>query len=256
MLLRAAEVAGARVWRGFPTHLFRRQPAGWEVVVGGRIFQAAWLVDATGRGSTLARQFGVTREILDQLVSIHIVVPAPIKMDCDTRTWIEACAVGWWYSALVPGGRRVFALQTDADLLPGQEWRSMAWFRQQLEETRHIGRLAGSSGQFPGQAPGLTSAQSSRLGACHGDSWVAVGDAAQSFDPLSGEGLFHALLTGRHATEGLQKILSGGQKNLGDYAALTRSLWDRFLLQREECYARETRWPQMPFWVRRGSSPG
>jgi flavin-dependent dehydrogenase len=264
MLLAAAEAAGAGVWRGHPTRTIRRLPGAWEVGAGDRMIRAAWLVDATGRGSSLARQFGgMARENLDQLVAVHAVVPTRADTEADARTWIEATEHGWWYSARIPGGQRVFAFQTDADLLLGQPWRSWPWFQRQLGKTRYLGTLSSfstpetmASGWVPDRMPKMTSARSGRLETGHGDGWVAVGDAAQSFDPLSGAGLHHALLTGRHAAQGLLENLARTKDGLDDYAALVRSLWDRFLLQRRDCYTQETRWPKAPFWFRRRPQAG
>jgi flavin-dependent dehydrogenase len=251
MLLCAAESAGARVRRGVSSQAVRRCAGGWEVGADGEMFRAARLVDATGRGSTLARQLGVAREIVDKLVSVYAVASSPAGTDTDARTWIEACADGWWYSALMPDERRVFAFQTDADLLPGQQWRAAEWFRERLDETRHIRALVESPRHIFEHAPKLTSAHSSRLETCHGEGWVAAGDAAHSFDPLSGEGLFHALLSGRHAALGLMKNVLGATDVLADYAAMGDALWSRFLHQRQNYYACEMRWPDEPFWQRR-----
>jgi len=261
MLLSAAEVAGAQVWRGQTWQTIQRQPGGWEVVTEKNSWRAAWLIDASGRGSTAARQFGVTRTIFDKLVAIYAIASSSANMkadietgsatDADGRTYVEACADGWWYSALMPGHLRIFAFQTDADLLPGQQWRTEAWFRQRLGESPHMRGLFDSHDYEFEHAPKLTSAHSSRLERCHGDGWLAAGDAAQSFDPLSGEGLFHALLTGHYAAQCLLKNASGEKNDFAEYAALTQSLWQRFVQNRRNIYAQEMRWPQNPFWQRR-----
>jgi flavin-dependent dehydrogenase len=251
MLLHTAEKAGADVRRGLSSQAIARGSNNWGITAGENSFQARWLVDASGRGSQLARHLGVARQILDKLVAIYVVASTPVALDTDARTYVEACASGWWYSTLTPENRRIFALQTDADLLPGQEWRTVEWFRQRLDETRHVGKLQSAATPDFISTPKLTSAHSGRLEACSGDGWLAVGDAAQSYDPISGEGLFHALLTGHEAALCLREELSGMKNGLAKYAALNRSLWNRFLLNRQECYASETRWRDQPFWQRR-----
>jgi flavin-dependent dehydrogenase len=254
-LLNAAVAAGAQIWRGHSWQTIQRKEAGWHVTTKDNVFKAGWLIDASGRGATVARQLGLSREILDKLVTVYAVAASASEFDHDARTQIEACADGWWYSALVPGKQRIFAFQTDADLLPGQEWREEKWFRQRLNETKHIRQLLESPDYRLELAPKLTSAHSSRLESYYGDSWLAVGDAAQSFDPLSGEGLFHALLTGHHAAINLLQSLSGAENALSEYSMLCQSLWNRFLHNRKIYYAGESRWSQEPFWQRRRAHP-
>ena len=256
-LLAAAESAGTRVWRGCTAQTIQRTAGAadgrrWEVAAGDEIFRATWLVDASGRGSVVARQLGVTRPAVDRLVAVYAVVAAPTGRDEDARTHLEACAGGWWYSALMPGGRRIFSFQTDADLLPDQQrWREAAWFWAQVDEAPLIRALLPSPNPACTTVARLTSANSSRPTACHGDGWVAVGDAAQSFDPLSGEGLFHALFSGQRAAQGVLQNLAGSTHGLAEYAALSEALWRRFLHQRHIFYASETRWCGEPFWQRR-----
>ncbi|MEI6862590.1 MAG: FAD-dependent monooxygenase, partial [Verrucomicrobiota bacterium] len=256
-LLAATESAGVRVWRDRTAQTIRRTAGtaggrGWEVAAGGEIFRAGWLIDASGRGSVVARQFGVTRPAVDRLVAVYAVVAAPPGKDDDARTHLEACAGGWWYSSLMPGGRRIFSFQTDADLLPDEPpWREAAWFWAQVDQARFIRALLLSPDASHTVAPKLTSANSSRLATCHGDGWVAAGDAAQSFDPLSGEGLFHALFSGQRAAQGVLLNLADSTHGLAEYAALSEALWRRFLHQRQLFYASETRWRNEPFWQRR-----
>jgi flavin-dependent dehydrogenase len=250
-LLVVAQTAGARVERGTVAQSIRRSKNSWEVTVGKKIFRACWLIDASGRGGLVARNLRVARTALDQLVSVHAVVSVSAT-DTDARTWIEAVAGGWWYSALLPGGRRVFSFQTDPELLPEERrWRSADWFRLHLGATRHLCALSAVANMDAAITPKLTSAQSARLDTFVGDRWLAVGDAAQSFDPLSGEGLFYALLSGQRAAQSIAQHLAGASNGLADYAVLSEALWRRFLHQRQIFYACETRWPDEPFWQRR-----
>jgi|KBSSwiStaDraftv2_1062776.scaffolds.fasta_scaffold479824_2 hypothetical protein len=49
----------------------------------------------------------------------------------------------------------------------------------------------------------VVTAHSSRLDRVSGDGWLAVDDAAMAFDPLSSQGLTHALASGIRAGEAL-----------------------------------------------------
>ena len=52
---------------------------------------------------------------------------------------MEAVPDGWWYTSLVPGGRRVFMYLTDADLAPRGITRGAGVFRSLMEQTACVG---------------------------------------------------------------------------------------------------------------------
>jgi flavin-dependent dehydrogenase len=74
------------------------------------------------------------------------------------------------------------------------------------------------------------------------DGWVAVGDAASAYDPLSSLGICKALESGLRAG----KAIAEGR--LDEYEAWVRSSFEDYLRTREAYYAMEQRWPASPFW--------
>src|SRR3546814_9328047 len=72
-------------------------------------------------------------------------------------------------------------------------------FDQLLDGSTHIAPLLKARGyQACGEIRGAP-ANSQRLCDFVGDAWMAVGDAAQAYDPLSSQGMDKALRTGSHA---------------------------------------------------------
>ena len=69
-------------------------------------------------------------------------------------------------------------------------------------------------------------AGSARLDRFVGDGWVAAGDAALSFDPLSSQGMLTALYTGMKAGQALSAHLAGDGGALEAYADARRTLVD------------------------------
>ena len=153
-------------------------------------------------------------------------------------TTVEAIPHGWWYSAPLPGGKRVAALVTDADLVGPDRLRT---WHETLAQTRHIASLLGASVVEDVTAYPAGAAYRQHL---HGDGWVAVGDAAVSVDPLSSQGLITGIVMAAHAARLLGSDLDGWER---DYLAV--------LAEHEETrawlYAAETRWPAVDFWARR-----
>jgi 2-polyprenyl-6-methoxyphenol hydroxylase-like FAD-dependent oxidoreductase len=186
--------------------------------------------------------------ILDQLVAIYSAAISKTMTDRDNRTFIESCADGWWYSALTPNGRRTVSFQTDADLLPGQQWRTREWFAERLGQTRHLSAMLQAHDYDFTEPPRLTSAHSGRLERFSGNGWLAVGDAAMSFDPLSGQGILKAMRSGMMAAEAL---VAGDQTAFCDFERLNESEWQQFATMRNEYYQLERQWGTEPFWERR-----
>ncbi len=251
-LLHAAERAGVHLLRGTMAEQVRRASNHWTIETAAGSLRAAWLVDATGRRSWLARALGVKRLMFDQLVAVHMPAVSVPATDQDGRTFIQSCADGWWYSARVPGARRTVSFQTDADLLPAQEWRDAAWFREQCSAAPHLAELLARHEYRLEGTPRLTSAHSGRLEVFGGPGWLAVGDAAMSFDPLSGYGMLKAMRSGLDAAHALSAQRSSNEPDETDaHFRLNESLWSQFLGMRTQYYSAEQRWAESPFWARR-----
>ena len=248
LLLQEAAAMGAEVRMGVSLTRIRRTGAGWTVETSDGICHADLLVDASGRSAVIARALGVKRLASDRLVSLYAVATATSESDRDTRLLLETLPDGWFYSALTPGGKRTVAYQTDADLLAGSEWRDPSWFRRQLGKTRHLAALLEAHGHGFESAPRLTSAHSGRLERWGGEGWFAVGDAAMSFDPLSGQGILQAMQSA-HSTAAV--LLDVGASSREALWRWNEQVWEAYLKSRQDYYAMERRWLTQPFWQRR-----
>ena len=87
-----------------------------------------------------------------------------------------------------------------------------------------------------------------------GQGWVAVGDAAASFDPLAAMGVLHAIRTGRSASGAIASYLQGKDGELVDFARVERSMFAAYLRARQRQYGLERRFPEHAFWARRAQS--
>lgn len=218
-----------------------------------RRLSPAWIVDATGRRCQIAKLLGAHRRHADQLVCVYSTATpsADGDADCDTRTLVEAVPNGWWYTARTPNGRRTIAWLTDGALLRCANWRTLAGFSKLVDDTRELSRLLSKFDYRWDQTPKCVSASSSRLDSWTGNGWLAVGDAAFSMDPLSSQGLFHALASGIVAAETMIHSTSDETKRLREYSKNLEIAWSDFLRNRRTYYRMETRWPHEPFWHRR-----
>jgi 2-polyprenyl-6-methoxyphenol hydroxylase-like FAD-dependent oxidoreductase len=255
-LREAAQAAGAEIRTA--ARLVSAEPAGegwriaWNGAGGTGEVSAGWVIDATGRRSAVARYQGATRLHDDGLIAFFArFQPATPGADRDARTLIEAAPDGWWYTALVPSGERVVAFLTDPDLVDRSIFLSSAGFVAALAETEHVGLVLATHGYVIAGRPRGTDAGSARLDRFAGPGWLAAGDAAISFDPLSSQGILNALYTGRKAGHALDAHLSGDASALPGYVSRLEEIHRAYQQNRTTYYGYETRWPGRPFWRRR-----
>jgi flavin-dependent dehydrogenase len=104
-----------------------------------------------------------------------------------------------------------------------------------------------------GHAPVLrtVSANSSRLDRFCGPGWLAVGDAASAYDPLSSQGISKALESGLRAAQAITRRRNGQSAALNDYAGWLEDEFQVYLRQYAFYYSQVTRWPGSPLWQRR-----
>lgn len=229
-----------------PHRLVARDAHGHEAS-----FTARWLIDASGRAATFARALGAHRIAHDRLFAVHQRLHGGAGTDRDGRTRVESVEDGWWYSVLLPSGERLVAFLCDADaddrrrLLDGDGlWHHLAGAPQ-------LHALCISHGWTPhGRAHGAE-ASSVELDRATGERWLAVGDAALAFDPLSSKGIASALYTGLRAAQALLACERGDAAALDAYARHLRDIHRVYRGQLRAFHAMETRWPDAPFWRRR-----
>lgn len=209
-----------------------------------------FVVDATGRAATFARQHGASRLQIDRLASVCALTTLPPQVAIDTCTLVEACAAGWWYSARLPDDQMIVALMTDADLAPPSSLRSFGDFAARAgEEAPHTARRL--LGARPRSWLLRRAASSHRLDRFGGPGWLAVGDAALGFDPLSSGGITFALRSALFAARALGDALAGDSAGLAGYERFLEAELEGYLAARDDYYGKEGRFAEAPFWQRR-----
>jgi flavin-dependent dehydrogenase len=212
---------------------------------------ADFVVDASGPASVFARRQGASRKVYDRMVG------AVAWFACSTSggdpifpfTVTEAVQDGWWYVAPVPNGQLAVGYMSDADLVRGRNLQSVGGWTLLFNQTRAVRELVEAHGyRLLEGAPRLVRAASSVLSVMAGDSWVAVGDAVATHDPLSSQGITSALASGVRAGE---SIHSSGQRALQEYESWIKEMYAGYMAYRAVYYAMEQRWPNSPFWRRR-----
>lgn len=248
-----AEAAGISIWCAARFVAADQASDGWRVTIdrddGPTQVTTDYVVDATGRAAKFAVTQGSRHCFGDRLVGIAAVIALRNQAAVDSATLVEACENGWWYSSVIPGRRLVLAWMSDSDIVHYTGISRLAPWLKQLEATQATrGRTLDE--ELPGQLT-TWAARSHCLDKVCGSRWVAVGDAASSWDPLSSAGIMKALRGGKLAAfalvDAIRGVAGGGDK----YGRIIAAEHARYRQDRRLVYSLEQRWRDAPFWARR-----
>ena len=204
-----------------------------------------FLVDATGRASRVARSLGVQRTRLDMLTGFWCVLDTAEQVK-PFYTYIEAVNNGWWYAAPLQGNKLSLAFMTDSDL---PEMRDM----EAARSLSLIGPLLEKINL--NVQPAINPASTSYLNTRFGKNWLAVGDAAYAYDPISSYGIVSSLESGFFAGHAIADHYAGNADALPAYDYLISTSFTNYLKMHSHQYLQETRWKHEPFWKRRPIHP-
>jgi flavin-dependent dehydrogenase len=247
-LRKAAASAGATVRMAQVREATQDALGIWGLTLAdGTIERARFLIDCTGRAAALARRLGAERVRDDGLIALYAWT-APGTADGESFTLVESAATGWWYTAPLPEASRVIAFHVDAETA-NEIQRTPGRWEELLAATEFISRAVGSAPLTT--APQAVEACGARLDHFSGAGWLAAGDAALSFDPISSQGIFNALYTGMKAGQTAHSILHGDGGALTAYGHRLESIRGAYRERHAMVYASEQRWPASRFWAYR-----
>jgi flavin-dependent dehydrogenase len=249
MLAERADARGVWVTRGTRVVDAVRGAGGWVLALSsGAEVRARFVMDATGAAAVVARRCGARSVVRDRLAGF-----ARFFRDgggIGAGTLVEAFADGWWYTAALPGGVRVAACMTDSDLARGLGVAQEGGWTALLEGAPRVREAL--RGAEPVGGALVRAARSRRLEPAAGEGWLAVGDAASTFDPLSSQGIIKALRCGIFAAYAASDLLVRGDASaLERYRGYVAGEFAAYERIRARYYAAESRWPDREFWRRR-----
>jgi len=212
------------------------------------IIKAKFVIDASGRQAHFAKSIGIKRQVFDHLITCWFTLPNTKENKMST---IIADELGWWYSAVTPDNKRIISFQTDADLVERNTFKNLENFlilakkEPKIQELIH---LQEKNIDFKG----TVSANSTKLEQVAGQQWIAIGDAAISFDPLSSQGMFNAMANAMQVKKLLIgfDLITDNNFNL-IYTKQIDAIWQHYLNHKKLFYAAENRWKKSTFWKRR-----
>ncbi len=214
-------------------------------------FNCRFVADATGRNSKFARCLGIERKHYDTLTGVVAHFKLDDNKPISQLSHIEAVENGWWYAAAVNNSSIVTAFMTDAKLLP-KAVQKLPGYWQAMQETELISTLF-PQGYAPPATTGLHTqpAGTSILTSICGHNWLAVGDAAFAYDPISSYGITSALGGGCYAGNSIADHLAGADEALPAYQYITEKAFAAYLPLLQQQYGMENKWNDTAFWKER-----
>ena len=213
-----------------------------------------FIVDATGRAAKVARRLGASRKVDDNLVCVaayfeHANNTQQNSQHATRMTLLEAVKDGWWYTARLPNNRTIAAIASDQSIIQNKQLSQKEHWYSALKNTQHLYEALGQ----PVMPTVLQTwvAPSVLLNPPAGNHWLAVGDAASAYDPISSQGIYKALHNSLEAAPAIQQWLNGNSQGLLDYRQQVGEQFISYLEQRAYFYNLEQRWPNEEFWRKR-----
>ena len=215
---------------------------------------ANWVLDCSGRSAIFAVRHGAKRIKHDNLVAFWRTYKSTFgETDEDRCTTIENADSGWYYTTPIPSGRRVVVFLTDGDLAACAMALKPSLWQQMLNATTVIRNLVDKHRYEPVSRVRGISASSVQLDRPFGFHWVAAGDAAVAFDPLSSQGIGGAIVSGSNAAGAVLEEHAGHEGAFAAYAEDSSKSYSQYLRELARRY-QIVGASEGEFWARRSAS--
>ncbi|RSZ57303.1 NAD(P)/FAD-dependent oxidoreductase [Massilia atriviolacea] len=249
-----ARAAGAELAIGATLRGSMRDGDGFVLDVasgdGNATVHADVVIDASGTRTRFARQQGSRRLHDGSLICLAARFDAgALAPGLGALTHLEAVEHGWWYAARLPDGSLLVTLYTDAESVRALRLHRAGHWHAALAQAPQTARLA--SGGRCLAAPHSFPAPSYLLDGTCGANWLAIGDAASAYDPITSQGIIKSLANALLAARAIVQREEGDDASLARYGAAVGADYARYREARRYFYRLEQRWPEAGFWARR-----
>ena len=213
----------------------------------GIVIRARCIVDATGRNRSLLKLLGIASEEHDQLTAYSCHLPRRKHSKITHGVFVESFEHGWGIVSRLSDEVQVMSLFSRPSVGIQRELKDYSCWPEILFGTTYLRNLLTDETGIRVVGGDAGSSCATQLA---GKYWLATGDAAIAFDPLSSHGITNAIYTAYRAVEAIALHLSQpDEKHFREYAESLSAIFSTYLATRYELYQRERRWPHAPFWT-------
>lgn len=242
---------GTAFYLGYRLDKIDKRPDGITLNIknddASKTIKCNYVIDATGRKASVCRRLGIETHAYDDQFALTFRVK--LKTESPLQIFVEAVENGWWYAA--PYGDRQMTLMffTSRSLLPERD-DTASFLAKAFRSSKHLPKALGISNLEPVLVKTIPAGTSS-LDIPYGQNWLAVGDAAYAYDPISSYGITSALASGYYAGNALADHLAGQENALNTYRYIMEKAFQGYLEKLLHQYSVEKRWTNSPYWKNR-----
>lgn len=211
-----------------------------------RTINSRLIIDATGRNRNILKHLGIASEENDNLVALSCLVPRIKHPKLTHSVFVESFENGWGIVSSLNeqvNGMTIFTQQRNP-ILP--QLKSYRHWKEALTKTKILKDFL--SDDLDRKVAG-GDANSSRASKIAGSNWLAIGDAAISFDPLSSHGISNAIYCSSASSKAIESYLKDDSEiHFQNYENTLAQIFEEYLKHKEKLYDSEKRWKESPFW--------
>lgn len=212
--------------------------------INSQTIRGKFIVDATGRKASVCHQLGIHKQTID--TQFALTFKGTLTATMEHQIMVEATENGWWYIAPQQNQELTLMFFTLQELLPSKQ-KSADFLKKELKKSLHLSKFM-ETVELNFDVITIMPTGTSYLESPYGDHWLAVGDAAYAYDPISSYGITSALASGYYAGHAIASHFANEVNALAAYRYVVDQAFDAYLKKLSRHYAIETRWKDSIYW--------
>lgn len=215
---------------------------------GVKIIQGKILVDATGKNRAVLQKLNVKSNIHDELVALSCHIPKIKHPKLTHEVYVESFKEGWGIVSALNETENICTIFTHKGNEILSKLKDVSQWKSVLSETMYLKDFLQETNQAKFKGGNANSSVATQIA---GSNWLALGDAAMSFDPLSSHGITNAIYTSSIAAKTIaKKLLEADTEAFPEYDRTMKIIFQQYIQSKNQLYQQETRWKTEPFWER------
>lgn len=225
---------GISVLEGHSAKTFTRTAEGWEIgVMQGaeqRTIKCQLVLDASGANSHFARHVaGLGMDPKHHAAGVRAYMSGVKGLDQQgfiELIFLDELLPGYLWIFPLPNGRANVGLGLRSDVVRKRRTDLKSTLAKILAEHPALSdRFA--EAELEGSIQGMGLPLASKRRALSGDGYLLIGDAGHLIDPFTGEGISHAMISGRHAAHIAAEMLREGCLDAKAAKQYDKRVWNR-----------------------------